>query len=160
MNARWVREVRSVGLALVLACLPASCSHPQPDIPQETVRGKVTYRGEPLPAGFLVFYRAELPSTYCEIKPDGSGNYEVSVPAGLYQVVVRWAPRLDAPPHWDSRMPTGRSRRSPSIPGVDLTARQAKILDEVEQKYGSLKSAKPLTFAVNPGEQTWNINLD
>jgi hypothetical protein len=126
------------------------------------VRGKVTYRGKPLPAGFLVFYNGEVPVEVGAIKPDGSGTYEVSVPTGLIQAVVRWDPGLDGSdiPAGGSHMPPGRPRPSPRIPDVDLNAKQVKLLDEVQQKYGSLKTAKPLTFDVGAGEQTWNINLD
>jgi len=160
MKTWWVREVGGVGLAL--ACLLAGCSYPLREIPRGTVRGKVTYKGQPLPAGFLVFYNASIPVEFGVIKPDGSGTYEASVTPGLVQVTVRWESSLggNLPPERSSRIPANRPRPSPSIPGADLTAKQANLLDEVQQKYGSLRTAKPLTFDVAAGEQTWNINLD
>jgi hypothetical protein len=55
-----IRGVGGVGLGLVLGCSMLGCSKsPEPEvvsIPRETVRGKVTYKGEPLPRGYLHFY--------------------------------------------------------------------------------------------------------
>jgi hypothetical protein len=40
------------------------------------------------------------------------------------------------------------------------TEEQKKLLEEVAKKYGTFETDKPLTFVVNPGEQTWDIKLD
>lgn len=120
-------------------------------------------QGEPLPARFLFFHTGEVPVEVGAIKSDGTGTYEASVPAGLVQVTVRWDVSLDRahlPFESGSCIPVSRPRPVPHIPDVDLNAKQAKLLDEVQRKYGSLKTPKSLTFDVGAGEQTWNINLD
>lgn len=50
------------------------------------VKGKVTYKGQPVPNGTLNFMPAEGPSAYTEIKPDGS--YELRAVRGKHKVVV------------------------------------------------------------------------
>src|SRR5215469_10226364 len=65
---------------------------PEPQVvsvPRETVRGKVTYKGEPLPSGFLHFYNGSGHVEVGMIELDGSGAYEASIPAGPVQVIVK-----------------------------------------------------------------------
>jgi hypothetical protein len=163
MNAWWVREIRGVGLTLTLSCSLLGCNPaPPPSFPRETVRGKVTYKGKPLPGGFVLFYNGTNRVGVGAIKRDGSGVYEACVPAGPVQVIVKGDLRPDR-----IGMPTERSSRlrlvrrlPPRRSGLVLDAKQEELLDEIQKKYGSLRTDKPLTFLVGAGEQTWNINLD
>jgi len=227
----WVRGVGSAGLALVLGCSMLGCnkSQPQSSVPRETVRGKVTYKGEPLPSGFLHFYNGAGHVGVGMIKPDGSGAYEASIPAGPVQAIVKadskpdrvgMPPRRPGMPPGGPGMPPGglgkpsggfgmprnvpgmppggpriplgppgapgdravAQRGGPNGPGKEASSgvregsklspgsklppglapdvKQVKLMEEVQKKYGSLRTDKPLTFVVGPGEQTWNINLD
>src|SRR5262245_26689091 len=94
----WVREVRGVGLALTLACSLLACNQsPSPSGRPESVRrgmvrGKVTYKGEPLPGGFVHFHNEMGHVGVGMIQLDGSGTYQVSVPTGPVQVIVKGDP--------------------------------------------------------------------
>jgi hypothetical protein len=70
----------------------------------QQVRGKVTYKGEPVPYGYVLFYRlgmsidvktgAFVPSAFGEIHADGT--YEVAnAPTGPVQITVVTDPDLD-----------------------------------------------------------------
>jgi hypothetical protein len=153
----WTRRVGIGTLALALGCSLLGCNPSQPqDATLGIVRGTVVYKGKPLPRGFLHFYSGTNRVGIGVIMPDGSGAFEASVPAGPLQVLVS---RDLRPDRGDKPAEIGRGE-PPGLSRSGLDAKQAKLLDEVQKKYGSLKTAKPLTFDVAPGEQTWNINLD
>jgi hypothetical protein len=164
MKEWWVREARGMARVLALGCLMLGCNPAQPPtIPLETVRGKITYKGKPLPWGFLHFYNGTNYVGIGAIKPDGSGAYEAYVPAGPVRVLVKRDARPDRieMPAEGGPDTSEHPRPVPPTPrGLPLDAKQGKLLDEVQKKYGSLKTAKPLTFVLHPGEQTWDINLD
>jgi hypothetical protein len=157
----WSRQVGVVALALALGCSLFGCNPWQSSrVSPAKVRGKVTYKEQPLPGGFLHFFNGTNYVGTAVIMPDGSGDYEASVPAIPVQVLVTGEPRPakgDTPAESGSATPPRRPK--PSL-GRAFGATQAKLLDEVQKKYGSLKTAKPLTLDVAPGEQTWNLNLD
>lgn len=95
-------------LTLTLSALAlAGCSGSQPEEPLvwgQTVRGKVTHKGEPVPYGFVLFYHPErgldpqtgklVPVAFGEIQ---NGKYEIAnVPKGPVIVVVATDPDMDA----------------------------------------------------------------
>src|SRR5215469_5077615 len=88
----WVRAVRGIGLTLALGCSLLGCNSSQSSngSPPQTVRGTVTYKGKPLPKGYLHFHDGEgRPIVVGVIKPDGSGAYETVVPEGPVRVTVK-----------------------------------------------------------------------
>lgn len=101
--------VRLVGIVVLgsgLALFVASCSNQQPQqelVFGQTVRGTVTYEGEPVPWGYVLFYSHEkslnvkkgtfTPVAVGEIK---DGKYEMlNVPAGPAIVCVATDPNTD-----------------------------------------------------------------
>jgi hypothetical protein len=88
-------------LATVPACFKKGTD--QQEVTGQTVRGKVTYKGEPVPYGIVMFYDPKkgvdektgtlLPSGIGEIK---DGYYEaVNVPAGPMMVLIATNPDVD-----------------------------------------------------------------
>jgi hypothetical protein len=89
-----------LGVALAL---PA-CSRqppPGPDFPQATVSGKVTYDGEPVRYGFVLFFRVDaIPDEGGEFSAVASaaivdGSYEAVVPVALMKVCLVTDPDVD-----------------------------------------------------------------
>jgi hypothetical protein len=110
MNAKAMRHglgaAAVVGLAVLL---PACQQNTTPNVGQKRtglVRGKVTFKGEPVPYGAVLLYNFEdsrdkqsgayVPSAFGMIGPDG--QYEVQgAPEGKAMVVVACDPDLDGP---------------------------------------------------------------
>lgn len=109
------RLTATVLLGALLAALPACNKTTEATAPQigngEAVRGKVTYKGEPVPYGYVLFYRlgaemapqaeggpggpagAGAPSAFAEIR---DGKYEaLNVPGGPAFLCVACDPDLD-----------------------------------------------------------------
>src|SRR5262249_16966394 len=88
-------------LAVGLLLLPA-CSRPQDPVGGSTISGKVTYKGQPVVYGFVVFYELKegLDPETGEVKPAGVGKIENGaysaehVPAGNMMVCVACDPDI------------------------------------------------------------------
>jgi hypothetical protein len=121
----WARRAGTVALAL--GCSPFGCSPSA--TPPGIVRGTITYKEQPLPRGFLHFYKGTNRVGIGVIKSDGSGVYEAAVVAGPVQVIVKGDP-----------LPSGHIPRS--LRGAALSAEQAKFSNQmkfpidVQEKYG------------------------
>src|SRR5437016_6252132 len=89
-NARaWFPRPAAAGLLAALALAPLGCGGGT-----GTVTGKVTYNGEPLPSGIVLFTNADGKGTQeAEVQPDGSYKVE-RVPAGLARVAVITTPSV------------------------------------------------------------------
>lgn len=103
--------VVALGLGAALVCLPCGCGQKAvPDV--ATVRGKVTFQGEPLADGIIVF--SPDPERGASGKPArgdiaADGTYQLSlggesaIPPGWYRVAIAPSPeigpasRIDAP---------------------------------------------------------------
>lgn len=73
----------SIVVALLVLALPG-CGEAGPEL--FPVRGTVTYQGQPLPLGNVMFIPANGPAATATIAPDGS--YSLRAVAGEHRVVV------------------------------------------------------------------------
>jgi hypothetical protein len=97
--ARLLRVVISLvalGAGAVIAAIPGGCSRPSPPIPA-TVRGQVTFQGQPLAGGLIVF--SPDPDRGCSGRPargelDSNGAFQLklgddpAIPPGWYRVAI------------------------------------------------------------------------
>ncbi len=79
------RSVCPVAAGILLA-LPLAVGCVSEDAGMVPVKGKVTYRGKPVPNGSINFIPDEMRSAYGEIQPDGS--YSLMAFPGTHKVVV------------------------------------------------------------------------
>jgi hypothetical protein len=130
----------------MLAC--SKENGPTGPLGSETVRGKVTYKGQVVPYGYVLFYSlGEKPEEKQpgELKPSGfgaidkDGTYEVlNLPKGPAMVVVGTDPEVDLPTLMKAGMggmevmelPTDPSQGPPPPPKFDPT----KILPDPKSK--------------------------
>jgi len=129
-------------LALSLLCV-AGCGGSSE--PQGTLSGTVTYNGEPVTEGVVVFSSSEASyGAQAEIGSDGTyalRTYEGGVPPGTYQAAVL-PPTITLPDTEDS-------------PGGEAL----KEVDNIPQKYRSTKSSE-LTVTINEGDNTFDIAME
>jgi hypothetical protein len=134
------------------------------------VTGKVTYNGNPVPAGWIQFRPADPAqnSVTVELKEDGS--FEVDLPAGEVTVTIdnrEWEPRAaGAIPSIPAGIPLSPEARAQ----VAASAAAAKKENEgkaggrsgkyvrLPEKYLDTASS-PLKFTVKGGDQTENLTL-
>jgi hypothetical protein len=93
------------------------------------VTGKVTYKGAPVPAGFITFRPADPSQNSVPVELDAEGNFAVDLPVGEVTVTIdnhEWAPR-EGP---NQGMPHGVP------PGLPLSP-------EIQAKLGPPRSAAP-----------------
>jgi hypothetical protein len=151
-----------------------------------SVRGKVTYRGTPLPYGFLFFTHSEqgfdpktgtwVTTSTTRLEPDGS--YSVgNLPEGLVFITVFCDPDAGFPhPVLRGKNSSNRSRgsRRPERPGLvtggransltkalieNLTPEQKKMLKEVHAEYGNSLRWKVLRIVLPEDDQQLDIEL-
>jgi hypothetical protein len=143
------------GLVLLMAAA-AGCGS------SGTVSGKVTYKGQPLGGGNVVFYAEGKASQTSPISPDGS--YSISkIPAGPVKISVETeSVRPHKPP------PGGMSKMVPPKdaipPGVDPGGvygpkeATAKKYVKIPPQYADAQQSG-LTYTVKSGSQTHDIDL-
>jgi hypothetical protein len=73
-------------VAAILLALPVVAGCIDENAGMVPVKGKVTYRGKPVPNGTINFMPDEMRSAYAEIQPDGS--YSLMAFPGTHKVVV------------------------------------------------------------------------
>jgi hypothetical protein len=99
---RWLIPVAALGVGAAVVGLPGGCSRKSPAGPA-TVRGRVTFQGQPLAGGLVVF--SPDPDRGGSGKPargdlDADGAFrltlagESAVPAGWYRVAIAPAPQI------------------------------------------------------------------
>lgn len=119
----------AVALALLPAC--ASRSEPESEKPEmifgQTVRGKVTYQGQALPYGYVLFFHPQksmdaktglgAPAATAEIR---NGEYEMveSAPSGPVLVLVATDPDADPTSLFKPAMPGMGAVESAGPPGM------------------------------------------
>jgi hypothetical protein len=150
-----MRQTRSGGrgrlkaafwLLPLLACL-AGCGSPK-------VSGKVTYKGEPLHMGTVLFTAANGWTGTSQINEDGTYSI-ANVPPGLAKVAV------DTPSEKGRTPPGGKAQRRPreDAPNEPSTAAPVHAPVKIPDKYKKPETSG-LTFEVNGGRQTYNIALE
>ncbi|WP_237228003.1 carboxypeptidase-like regulatory domain-containing protein [Rubinisphaera sp. JC750] len=129
-------------LAVTLLCV-AGCGGSSE--PQGTLSGKVTYNGEPVSEGVVIFSSSGASfGAQADIEEDGSytlSTYEGGVPPGTYEVAVL-PPTITLPDTEDS-------------PGGEAL----KEVDNIPQKYRSTQSSE-LTVTINEGSNTFDIAME
>jgi hypothetical protein len=124
----------AVGLCLlgILGCGSSGAS----------VSGKVTFQGEPLTSGFVMFQPPEGMLLQSPIAPDGTYRIDGVVPGGVAVAVTG--------PSRPAVGPDGVSADEPSSSGPQVF---------IPEKYGALETAG-LTYEVtNAGSQVYDIEL-
>src|SRR5262245_53423972 len=149
-------------LACGLLLLTSGCG---PDYKaRAVVKGKVTLGGKkPLTTGTVMFYGKDGMTASATIDPDG--NYEMNdAPLGECKVTVS-VTALPRDPSVMARLkgkgpkaPEGP--KNPENPGPELpaAARVPKEVVPIDEKYSS-PGTSGLSFTVQKGEQTYNIDL-
>ena len=182
-------RVRLGGLLLVAFCLALSaCSNNTP-VPvnkkgvsgSETVRGKVTYKGQPVPYGFVLFFndasRDRKTGMFTPISGGiigEDGSYEVvRLPPGGVKITVLTNPDVDpalmlrpammgedpSEPPIRGKPPVRRVTPEEGPPEASrLTEAQKKELRVIHSKYCAYAPNSP-SYTVQPGEQTFDIEL-
>jgi hypothetical protein len=115
-----------------------------------SVTGKVTYGGQPLPSGTVIFHAPDGRTGHSAIGQDGS--YEIrDVPVGTVRVSVQS----------HSRIPDGLSKAAMRDPDFKApkTLPQGLRLVNIPQRYGN-PSRSGLRYAVISGRQTYDITLE
>jgi len=102
---RWLVPVAALGIGAMLVSLPGGCSRKGTPDPA-TVRGKVTFQGQPLAGGLIVF--SPDPDRGGSGKPirgdlDADGTFQLkcvgdtTIPPGWYRVAIASASLLSRP---------------------------------------------------------------
>jgi hypothetical protein len=119
--------LRRIALIALIAALPLAlgCGSDQPDA--YPVRGKLTYRGKPVPSGTINFIPDSGPSASAEIQPDGS--YSLMAVPGTHSVVIV------AMQDMSNRLPEERTPLPPPIVPTKYTSIATSDLKaQVEEK--------------------------
>jgi hypothetical protein len=156
---------RRLWAAGLLACftvlLPTGCG---PDYKARgVVRGKVTRAKKPLTTGTVMFYGNNGITASASIDLDG--NYEMNdAPLGECKVTVT-VPTLPMDPTVRARlkgkgpaMPAGPTNPEESAAPAPPLAKIPKEVVPIDTKYSNSETSG-LTFKVQKGEQTYNIDL-
>ncbi len=147
------------GLALALTCGAAGCKS------SGTVMGKVTYKGETVGGGTVIFLAPGKPAVVANIGPNG--HYTATgVPTGLVKIGVETtSARPGAEPPPGMKPPKGvelppEARNSPIYGGGGGNSRSggAKYV-EIPGNYADPEKSG-LSLTVNGGEQEFNIPLE
>lgn len=133
-----MNAVRLAGCSLVLLAL-AGCGGKV-----GTVSGKVTYRGQEVPAGLVTFYGPDNSVLRARINPDGTFTAE-RVPAGEVRVSVD----VPQPPP----VP-----RTPAVPGGPVDPRVGLPTVPIPRRYADPNSSG-LVLTVHSGAQNYPIEL-
>jgi hypothetical protein len=152
-----------LGLLLVLPVL-AGCS---PRTGQVT--GKVTFKGAPVPAGWVLFRPADPAQNSVTAELDADGNFSATLPAGEVRVSIdnrEWEPRAAGPAI--PSMPAGIPL-SPEVAAKFKAAPPPKAAEgeggrpsgkyvTIPPRYYDLSTSE-IRFTVQGGPQTKNIEL-
>jgi hypothetical protein len=131
------------------------------------VTGKVTYKGAPVPAGWISFRPADSSKNAVPVELDAEGNFSVNLPAGEVTVTIdnrEWAPRPagygGVPPGLPNLSPEAKGKiGAPRMPreGETRPGRPGKYV-RIPDKYYEAETSS-LKFTVEGGSQTKNFEL-
>jgi hypothetical protein len=121
------------------------------------ISGRVTYRGQPLPYGTLMFYCSDQQILSRLIGPDGC--YEASgIPTGLVRIAIRTYPPIPPGYQIPQRLPPSRTApnlgRAPTNEALGNKGLHVKI----PGKYSNPEESG-LMLEVSEGQQTFMIDL-
>ena len=131
-----------------------------------TLSGRVMYRGQPLPGGWLTFRPADPKQNSVTALIDANGNYEATLPVGDVTIGVdnqEWAPRTSLgsiPPPGGAKLPPEAQRKAgaPAAP-KDGGEKHAGSYVEIPQKYANADTSG-LHYTVKKGPDTHEIDLE
>jgi hypothetical protein len=130
---------RCVLCVLLAAALTGCGGEPKRDLPKGTVKGTVTFKGQPLPAGTVAFQHASGEMSSASI--DASGQYQLDAAVGSNKVMVQSMEEQKPNPD-----PNGMPRM---LPGAS----------RIPEKYSNF-STSGLSHDVKAGEQTIDLKLE
>ena len=139
----FTRCMRSVGSALFVLCVLTGCTGCDRGFGQVT--GKVSYQGQPLPSGDVVFIDGEGRHHPGAIAEDGVYVID-DVPAGPVKVIVMGPPQV--PP----------GLRKPTPVPVPAAVESARPWVGIPERYKDPEKSG-LAYTVKAGQQTINIDL-
>jgi hypothetical protein len=121
------------------------------------ISGTVTYRGQPLPYGTLLFYCSDQQIISRLISPDGT--YEAGgIPTGPVRIAIRTYPPI--PPGYQIPQRLPPSRDAPNLgraPSNGTSGNKAKLV-KIPGKYSN-PDESGLALEVNEGQQSFKIDL-
>lgn len=146
-------------IVLLLSCLLSSCAGCGPST--GTVSGVVSYKGKPVPGGYLTFRPLAEGANSIPYTLERDGKFQVELPVG--EVLVCIDNREFAP---------YPAVTAPNLPGMKLPPEVMQSLQqnarasskasdrwvELPEKYFAMESSG-LKFIVEGGEQTYNVDL-
>ena len=144
LHVAWARALAPVALLALLLPALSGCHNAR-----ATVRGKVTFKDEVLPAGTVAFYGPDNQVANAALLPDGT--YQATeVPLGEVKVAVT------TPPPPDPKA-AERLKNNPMVKERGITIKQEKVVS-VPRKY-NLPGTSGLGLTVTQGSQTFDITL-
>ena len=168
-----LRGSLDVLLALVVAAAPSQ-DKPDATKPGTQVLGMITYKGKPLPAGFVTFHGKGMKDTFQATIDDGKyvlknvrpGEFKVTIDTEsiaafakqLQEQVARLEARaelLKAAKKEDADLAKRIAELKERVKTVETA--QKKVV-KVPAKYAAVDTSG-LTFKVAPGENTFDIEL-
>ena len=163
-SSRLRRNLAFTAGLMVLVCLATGCAPPL-----GTVSGKVTYRNQIVPGGWVLFTTTN-PSGAHQTPIDETGHYEITLPVGDAQICVDnrdlgpppKAPKLELPA--EIKLPA--EAKLPPVakgkPGVESNLKGSpkggSRYIEIPFKYYRNETSE-LVYTVKSGTQTFNIEL-
>jgi hypothetical protein len=130
------------------------------------VTGKVTYKGNPVPAGWVQFRPADPAQNAVPVELKEDGSFEVDLPAGEVTVTVdnrEWEPRTTGIPVVPAGLPLSPEARAQMAAGAKKEAEpkpgrpSGRYLPLPEKYFDAALS--PLKFTVKGGDQVQNLEL-
>jgi len=159
------RAVRLAGLgflSLGLLILATGCPGGQKkSIDMAEVSGKVMFGGQPLPGGRITFISKDSPQFTGGGNINENGEYKVEAPVGDVKVTVD---NQMLAPGGGAGGKGGKGPDAPAIkPGLKRPGSEAPISEKghyvpIPAKYANSEET-PLTFKINKGSQTIQIDL-
>jgi hypothetical protein len=154
-SARWRARLAPVAAALLLLAL-CGCGKGK-----TTVKGTVTWAGQPLKMGMIVFAAADNPGASGSGEIDSKGNYTVNdAPIGDVKVYINLPPKPVGPAGM-SAPPPGMSMpadQQPNGPGGIGSTNPKDYPYSLPDKYKSAE-ATDLKYKLEKSENTINITL-
>jgi hypothetical protein len=117
-----------IGLGLLTGCLAGGCAKKRPgELPVYPVKGRATYKGEPMACAAITFFPAGQPAAKAlksRAYADKDGYYELTTyefkdgaPQGEYDVVLWWPDKYRDPDELETGNEVDRLKRAYDNPG-------------------------------------------
>jgi hypothetical protein len=133
-----------------LLMLASGCTQQKTAVEHADVKGRVLYKGQPLPGGRVEFILVQGGSFAATANIDENGNYQISAPVGEVQIAVD-----------NTMLKPQRGKKEPHLnrPGSDVPVHMAGHYVAIPEKYYTTDESG-LTYKVEPQTQTHDITLE